>query len=501
MCGIVGIAHFDPDHDDIASRISWALVELEHRGKEASGIATDRGLLKGRGTPEQVFNESNLENLGGHIGIGHVLYTTSGKTVDPHSLQQRAQPQWCRVSGKDDRPIYFAFNGNLTNWKELAEECWREGYEKPIINDTGVIAALIECSASASFEKVLIYEVLPRLQWSFSIIFYDVANSALYAARDRLGFMPLFIGRRGREFLIAASEDCVFAEGSLNCSLVYEVMPGSIVRLDPKRLREQIEKDDKHDDGTIQTEFWNRRPIVPKHCIFHWIYFLRPDGTWGARNVKMTQKNAGMRLAVLHPPPSDADFVAPVRDSGFAAAAGFALQSRLPLEPDALFRPHTVGRTFMEPHQKLREEGVGKKHRVIPEVVCGKSILLVDDSVVRATTLQKIIRRLRSAGAHAVHVRIASPPIRYPCVYGIDTPTLEELAWNRCGKSVEGIRAFIDADSLGYLDSIEENKGAILDTAVRSPYHLPLDRNSFCTQCFTGENAVSELECLLQNPA
>ena len=483
MCGVVGVVAFDPDFDDAASWLSWALVEQEHRGKEASGIYTNKSSYKNKGTPEQVFSKKRLEDLGGYIGLGHVLYTTSGKTLDDGSVRMRAQPFLANLGGDRKKPIAFSFNGNLVNWQKLREECRERGYAKPIINDTGVIAALIELASGKALEEALINEVLPRLEWSFSIIFYDKALGVLYGARDPRGFMPLVLGRRNDEFLVVASEDCVFAEGGFGCERIGEVPPGSMVKLDPK----------SHEPFSVTV--W-AKSVPARHCIFHWIYFNRPDGTFCGKNVKTTQEKAGELLAKIHPF-LHADVIIPVSDSGLAAAQGYAKvmtekTGRWLFDTFGLFRPHTVGRTFMEPHQHLREEGVGKKHRVIEEVVKGKVVVLVDDSLVRGTTMKRLVKRLfEIGGAKEVHVRIASPPIKEICVHGIDMPTHKELAWNRCHQSKEEACRLIGATSLEYLDgdgSIKHNIQAILQTPSRYPNSL--DEDSFCTQCFTGINAI-----------
>jgi len=299
--------------------------------------------------------------------------------------------------------------------------------------------------------------------------------------------------------LVASSEDCVFAEGSLNCTLVGEVLPGYLVKLDPRAERHnRTEKDDKGDDGTIEAWMWRpKRFLSPKHCIFYAIYFFRPDGTFVGRNVKTIQERAGEKLAEQHL--VAADVVIPVNDSGLAAAMGYARKSGIPLDPFGLFRPHTVGRTFMEPHQHLREEGVGKKHRVIPEVVFEKRVVVVDDSLVRGTTMKRLVGWIFKAGAREVHVRIASPPIRYPCAYGIDVPTFEELAWHKCGGTKEGVRMFIGAISLEYLDSPADNIAAALETRERHRFqYFPVDEESFCTQCFDGKDATSGLRGLVK---
>ncbi|MBI2038850.1 MAG: hypothetical protein HYT22_01010 [Candidatus Niyogibacteria bacterium] len=526
MCGIVAVIYSDPASTGAAGLMYRGLIDLQPRGKEAAGIETDRGFWKDQGTPERVFLEHrfnrpfnwagnrvsdfllfcgivpaykyNLQGLGGSIGVGHVLYTTSGKGADHKTIRRRAQPFHCRLGGRKGKDIWFAFNGNLTNWEEIAEECRREGYKKPIINDTHAIAALIELAASSTLEHALKYEVLPRLQWSFSIVFHDVSERVLYAVRDRRGFMPLFIGRRGREFWVASSEDCVFDEGSLNCSFVSEVLPGSMVKLDPKAFRsEQIEKDDKQDDGTIQTSYWSAPKNFAREsrlCLFHFGYFQRPDSCFAGRNIKTVRQKAGQRLAELHPV-LRADIVVPIRDSGSAAATGYAWQMKKNLDPEALFRPHPTGRSFIEPLKQSRIEGVAKKLRVIPEAFRGKVVVLVDDSIVRGITMQHLIRRLWAAGVKEIHVRIALPPVKFPCSYGIDMRTPGELAWNFCGGDVEKVRAFIGATSLAYLDPVDEKIRAIIETPERHPY-VALTRESFCTQCFTGENAVQELEKL-----
>ncbi|MBN1569218.1 MAG: amidophosphoribosyltransferase [Acidobacteria bacterium] len=436
-CGVFAIvAH--PE----AARIAYlGIYALQHRGQESAGIvSSDRQKLhieKGMGYVADVFDESRLERLSGDSAIGHVRYSTAGE-----SAEWNAQPI---LISSWRGPIALAHNGNLTNAAYLRHELERDGAIFHSTSDSEVILHLISRSRRRTLQEAFV-EALRMVQGAFSILL--LTPEYLLAARDTRGFRPLCIGRVNGSYAVA-SETCAF--DLINAEYVRDVQPGEIVRIEENSLESQmpLPKD------------------KPAHCIFEHIYFSRPDSLVFGRTVNTSRREMGKFLAREYP--ADADVVVPVPDSGVSAAIGYSQESGIPLE-FGLIRNHYIGRTFIEPKQSIRNFGVKIKLNPVREILRGKRIVLIDDSIVRGTTSRKIMHIIRAAGANEIHVRITSPPIIAPCYYGIDIPTRHELIAST--KSVEEICKFIGADSLNYLS---------LDSVLQSVE----DKKQYCTACFT----------------
>ncbi len=469
MCGVFGIIN----HKDAANLVYLGLYALQHRGQESAGIATishdgiasDTNLgepigssgageqIIAPGAPQihvekemgyvnEIFTQERLSRLPGDSAIGHVRYSTAGG-----SMLCNAQPI---VASTSKGLIAIAHNGNLINGAELRRELGEEGAIFNTMSDTEVMVHLIARSKARDLEHALI-DALSRVKGAYSIAV--LAPGKIYAARDTYGFRPLVLGHLG-EALVVSSETC--ALDLIGAELIREIRAGEIVAMEgPDRLRE-----------VHQFRSTRERP-----CIFEHVYFSRPDSMIFGENVAEVRKRFGAQLAREHP--VDADVVIPVPDSGVFAALGYAQESGIPFEV-GLVRNHYVGRTFIEPKQTIRNFGVKVKLNPIREIISGKRVILIDDSIVRGTTSKKIVRMLKQFGAKEVHMRVSSPPTTGPCYYGIDTPQRRELIAS--SQSVEEIRRFIDADSLGYLSE----EGML--SCVRSL--------EYCTACFTGKYPI-----------
>lgn len=438
-CGIFGI--YAPG-EDVGRLTYMGLFALQHRGQESAGIAVTDGrtiaLEKGLGLVGEVFGEGRLARLKGKIAIGHVRYSTAGG-----GGLENAQP----LAATSRRgSLALAHNGNLVNAAELREELSERGYLFQTTSDTEVIASLTAQAEARDVTTALI-SALARVTGSYALVV--LTPGGLLGVRDPHGMRPLCLGRLGSGYVLA-SESC--ALDTVGAEFVRDLEPGELVRIGP--------------EGVESLRF---APAKKAFCIFEFIYFARPDSRLEGVNVHEARRRAGLRLAKEHP--AAADLVVPVPDSGTSAALGYAEASGIPLAV-GLIKNRYVGRTFIQPGQKTREFGVHLKLNPIREVLAGKRIVLVDDSIVRGTTSRRIVRLLRSAGAREVHVRISSPPIISPCYYGIDTPTRTELIGARY--NVEEIRQAIGADSLGYL-SLEGLKEAV-----------GLAGEPYCLACFTG---------------
>jgi amidophosphoribosyltransferase len=436
-CGIFGIV----SHPEAARLAYLGLYALQHRGQESAGIvSSDRKKIhieKGMGYVADIFSETRLERLPGDSALGHVRYSTAGE-----SATWNAQPMLIDCWRG---PIALAHNGNLTNAGYLRHELERDGAIFHSTSDSEVILHLISRSRRRTLQEAFI-EALRTVQGAFSLIL--MTPEYLLAARDPNGFRPLSIGRIAGSYAVA-SETCAF--DLINAEYVREVEPGEIVRIE---------------ENTLESQF----PLAkgkPSHCVFEHIYFSRPDSFVFGRTVNTSRREMGKYLAREHG--IDADVIVPVPDSGVSAAIGYSQESGLPLE-FGLIRNHYVGRTFIEPKQSIRNFGVKVKLNPVREILQGKRIVLLDDSIVRGTTSRKIVSIIRAVGAKEIHMRITSPPIIAPCYYGIDIPTRHELIAST--KSVEEIRKFIGADSLGYL-SLE----AVLQAVE--------DNRRYCSACFT----------------
>jgi amidophosphoribosyltransferase len=457
-CGVFGVW---ARGEDVAKLTYFGLYALQHRGQEAAGIAVSDGggvvVYKDLGLVAQVFDESALASLRGHIAIGHTRYSTTGA-----STWENAQPTLYStpVSRTDPGPvttIALAHNGNLVNTTELAREAAhlldREpaGSGQPMsTSDTAIVAALLASRPDLSVEAAAL-QILPTLRGAFSFVFMD--ESTLYAARDAHGVRPLVLGRLERGWVVASETAALDTVGA---SLVREVEPGELLAIDENGLR----------SSRFATP-------EPKGCLFEYVYLARPDTVIAGRNIYATRVAIGRTLA--REQPAEADVVIGVPDSGIPAAIGYSAESGLPYSA-GLVKNAYVGRTFIQPSQTIRQLGIRLKLNPLREVIRGRRIVVVDDSIVRGNTQRAQVRMLREAGAIEVHVRISSPPVKWPCFYGIDFATKAELLAN--GLDLEGIRRSIGADTLGYVSL----SGLVAAT------EQPITR--LCRACFDGEYPI-----------
>jgi amidophosphoribosyltransferase len=447
-CGVFGIF----GHPEAANLTYLGLHALQHRGQESAGITTSDGqnLYSHRemGLVSEIFTEQVIDRLPGRNAIGHVRYSTTGSS---HS--KNSQPIVITYSRGH---LAIAHNGNLTNARTLREELERDGAIFQSTTDTEVIVHLIARSKEEILVRSII-ESLMRCKGAYSLLF--LTPEYLVAARDPYGFRPLVLGKL-HDAPVIASETCAF--DLIEAEFTREVEPGEILVIGRKGLE----------------SFKPFKKVRHAHCVFEFIYFARPDSQVFDRNVYQVRKELGKQLA--REQPADADIVTAVPDSGVPAAIGYAEESGLPLEL-GLLRNHYVGRTFIEPRKSIRNFGVKLKLNAIKEVLRGKRVVIVDDSIVRGTTSRKIVKMIRAAGAKEIHMRISSPPMKFSCYYGIDTPTKEELIANSL--NVEEINKYITSDTLGYLS---------LDGVMKavSSYKSLNNKESFCNACFTGNYRV-----------
>jgi len=447
-CGLFGI-YGDPN---AVEKAYLGLHSLQHRGQESAGIASSDGqeiqCYTGMGTVRRVFRTGSnvLKTLANPIAIGHVRYSTTGS-----SKSTNCQPLLLEYSRGQ---VAVAHNGNLINAMLLRDEYEAYGSIFKSTSDTEIITHLLAKPTHISKPDPLAH-VLNHLQGAYSLVF--LFADRIEAARDPYGIRPLCIGQTGQGAYVVASETCAF--DSIGAEFVREVEPGEIVRLDKNGLSSRF--------------FVTPGSVTPAHCIFEHIYFAKQNSTIFGENVHEFRKKLGRRLAIEHP--IDADVVIPVPDSGTSAAVGFAEKSRIPFDM-GMVRSHYIGRTFISPDQKQRELEVNLKLQVIKQVVADKRVVVVDDSIVRGTTTRGKIRAIRQAGAKEIHMRVSCPPLRFPCFYGIDFPTKEELLANN--RDLDQIRDFLEVDSIGYM-SIE----GLLSCAI-----LPADH--YCTACWTGQYRI-----------
>ncbi len=450
-CGVFGV--YDLDGNDVASTIYYGLCTLQHRGQESCGIAVSdtfgpKGIVnayKGMGLCNEVFTPEIMDGLKGNIGVGHVRYSTAGS-----STRENAQPL---VLNYVKGTLALAHNGNLVNAPELRRELVYNGAIFQTTVDTEVIAYHIarERVRAKSVEEA-VSNAMKKLCGAYSLVI--ASPRKLIGARDPQGFKPLCIGRRDNVYILA-SETC--ALDTVGAEFVRDVKPGEIVT---------ITKDGIRSDTTLCDEKKEAR------CIFEYIYFARPDSTFDGVGVYHSRILAGRMLA--KDSPVEADLVVGVPESGNAAALGYSMESGIPYGV-AFIKNSYVGRTFIKPKQSSRESAVRVKLNVLKEVVAGKRIIMIDDSIVRGTTSNRIVSMLREAGAKEVHVKVTAPPFLYPCYFGIDIPSGDQLiAHNR---TVEEICGLIGADSLSYLkaERLKEMAGG-----------LPI-----CTACFTGRYPIA----------
>jgi len=453
-CGLFGIF----GNIEAAQKTYFGLHSLQHRGQESAGIASSDGktlqCYTGMGTVRRVFRRGRevFDKLPGSAAIGHVRYSTAGASRPVNS-----QPLLTEYS---QGQMAVAHNGNLINAARLRDEYEAYGSIFKSTSDTEVIAHLLAKPTHVSNPDPLAH-VLNHLQGAYSLLF--LFADRIEAARDPYGIRPLCIGQippesngQGGAYVVA-SETCGL--DAVGAKFVREIEPGEIVTLDKNGLSGRF--------------FVTPGTVTPAHCIFEHVYFAKQNSTIFGENVHRCRKKLGRQLALEHP--ADADVVIPVPDSGTSAAIGYAEQSGIPFDM-GLVRSHYVGRTFISPDQKLRELEVKLKLAVVNEVVAGKRIVVVDDSIVRGTTTRGKIRTLRAAGAREIHMRVSCPPIRFPCFYGVDFPTKDELLANN--RDLEQIRQFLEVDSVGYL-SLE----GMLSCAVLPPDH-------YCTACWSGKYRI-----------
>ena len=438
-CGVFGIF----GHPEAANLTYLGLYALQHRGQESAGIAASDGeevrISKSMGYVADAFSEKTLEKLPGRIAMGHVRYSTAGD-----SKIDNAQPILIDCAHGQ---IAIGHNGNLVNASDLKEELVRRGSIFQTTTDTEVILHLYARSRAATSDDAIV-DAMSHVQGAFSLVL--ITKDRLIAVRDPHGFRPLAVGKLGDAWVLC-SETC--ALDLIGATYVRDVEPGELVIINAAGLK-------------------SIKPFPPaplSHCIFEHVYFARPDSYVFGKSVNEVRTELGRILA--REQPIAADVVVPVPDSGVCAAMGFADESGVPLRM-GLIRNHYVGRTFIQPQQSIRHFGVKVKLNPVRSILEGKRVILVDDSIVRGTTSRKIVRMVRAAGAKEVHVRISCPPTISPCFYGVDTPSKSELI--AATHSLEEIRDFLEADSLGYL-SLEG-----LLTAVGN------ERQSYCRSCYTG---------------
>ena len=448
-CGVFGI--YSKDTMDVASQTYFALYALQHRGQESCGIVVnDKGILsyhKDLGLVPDVFNEGNLRKLGmGNIAIGHVRYSTTGK-----SNRSNAQPLVVRhIKG----PMAIAHNGNLVNARDLREKYELNGGIFHNTNDTEVISYAIteQRLIQPSIEKA-VEQAMYKFKGAYSLVI--MSPKKLIAARDPQGFRPLCMGETETGAIVFASESC--ALDSIGARFIRDVEPGEIIIVD------------KNGAHSLKTHCGQKTSM----CVFEYVYIARPDSVIEGSSVHQARLNAGKKL--WQESPLEADVVVGVPDSGLDAALGFSMASGIPYGV-GFIKNRYVGRTFIQPSQSQRSNSVRIKLNVIKDVVKGKRVVLIDDSIVRGTTSARIVNLIREAGATEVHMRISSPPFTNPCYFGIDIDSKENLI--ACQMSIEEIAKEIGADSLGYL-SIEGVKN-IAENA----------KCNFCTGCFTGEYPI-----------
>ncbi len=449
-CGVFGM--YDLDGNDVASSIYYGLFSLQHRGQESSGIAVSRTdgpmrnvkACKGMGLVNEVFDSESLEKMKGDIGVGHVRYSTAGA-----SIAENTQPL---VLNYIKGTLILAHNGNLVNALDLRRELELGGAIFQTTADSEVIAYLIAKERlTAGKVEVAVRNAMKKLRGAYSLVI--ASPRKLIGARDPHGFHPLCIGKRDNAYIIA-SETC--ALDTAGAEFVRDVEPGEIVTITAKGIRS---------DRGIKADKKAR-------CIFEYIYFARPDSYFDGVCVYNSRLAAGRILAQTHP--VGADLVVGVPESGNAAAMGYAMESGIPYGT-AFIKNSYVGRTFIKPKQSARESSVMVKLNVLQEAVRGRRVVMVDDSIVRGTTSARIVKMLKDAGALEVHVRISSPPFKYPCYFGTDVPSSDQLI--AFSHSVDEVSKMLGADSLGYLD-------------LNRLSELVEGDDGYCHACFSGKYPV-----------
>ncbi len=441
MCGIVGISH----HKEAGKMAFLGLYALQHRGEEAAGIVSFDGknmqVIKQDGLAVDNFDESKISRLTGHMAIAHTRYSTTGsshiKNIQPIVVQHR------------QKPIAVAHNGNLVNTDALYAQLEDEGSIFQTSMDSEIFVHLLAKTPNGNMAQWLT-KVFAQVKGAYSVVL--LLEGCLIGARDPLGFRPLCLGRLGDGYILA-SESCAF--DLMKAEFVREIEPGEIVIIKGNKLE--------------SIKLSGAKPGARAFCVFENVYFARPDSHIFDDNIYQVRKRLGAQLAVEHP--AKADFVLGIPDSGNYAALGYAQQLGMPFEL-GIVRNHYIGRTFIQPTQFLREFRVRVKLNPIRDVIRGKKVVVIEDSIVRGTTSRSRIEELREAGASEIHMRISCPPIKSPCFYGIDFPSADELIAHN--KTVAKIADFIKVDSLGFL-SLEGMLGVMKN------------KGHFCSACFTGK--------------
>ncbi|MCL5102576.1 MAG: amidophosphoribosyltransferase [Armatimonadetes bacterium] len=445
-CGVFGVCG---SGEDVARIAFFGLFSLQHRGQESAGIAVSDGNIirmhRDMGLVTQVFQEEVLSSLTGHIGIGHTRYSTTGS-----SILRNVQPMRCDCTFGE---IALAHNGDLVNAGQIREELTAQGIEFETTNDSEVIIKLIAASGACNLEDA-IADAMSKIRGAYAVLV--MSEDKLIAFRDPFGIRPLSIGQLNGSHYVVASETCAF--NTIGARYMREVEPGEMIIMDADGLRE--------------------RQAIPTDghalCIFEYVYFARPDSRMYGRTMHEARRRMGHELAKEHPCPG-AHIVFPLPNTGTPAAIGLAEASRIPYA-EGVIKNHYIHRTFIQPDQRMRELGVRMKLTPLKETLAGRRVVMVDDSIVRGTTSGPTIKMIRDAGAVEVHVRIASPPIKHPCFYGIDTANQNELIAAKL--SIEEIRQYIGADSLGYLS---------LAGLIRA---IGVKKDKLCCACLDGKYPV-----------
>ncbi len=446
-CGVFGVW---AKGEEVAKLTYYGLYALQHRGQEAAGISVSDGrqivVFKDLGLVSQVFDEQTLSSLRGHVAVGHCRYSTTGSTT-----WENAQPTFRNTAIGSG--LSLGHNGNLVNTAQLLDRARGAGIRtnNGATTDSDLLCGLLAAEAADRGLEQAALELLPGVRGAFCLVFAD--ETTLYAARDPHGVRPLVLGRLERGWVVASETAALDIVGA---SFVREVEPGELLAIDQNGLR--------------SSRFANPEP---KGCLFEYVYLARPDTTIGGRSVHATRVEIGRRLAAEAP--AEADLVIPVPESGTPAAIGYAQGSEIPYG-SGLVKNAYVGRTFIQPSQTIRQLGIRLKLNPLKDVIRGRRLVVVDDSIVRGNTQRALVRMLRESGAVEVHVRIASPPVRWPCFYGIDFASRAELVAN--GMDLDGIRRSIGADSLDYVS---------LDGLIAASEQ---PRTRLCMACFDGDYPI-----------
>jgi len=443
-CGIFGIFN----HTEAANLTYLGLYALQHRGQEACGIVSSDGKTlyshKDMGLVADVFgNQETFKKLPGKAAIGHVRYSTTGSSVIKNT--QPIMVEYSRGA------IAVAHNGNIVNAQLVRAELEAYGSIFQTSMDTEIIVHLLATARDDSLVE-RITTALERIEGAYCLLF--LTESRMIAARDPNGFRPLCLGKQGSSYVVA-SESC--ALDLIEAEFIREIEPGELVVIDKNGIN----------------SYFPWKKVAPTPCIFEFVYFARPDSYIFGKNVYMVRKEMGRQLAREHG--VEADIVIAVPDSGVPAAMGYAEEAGIPFEL-GLIRNHYVGRTFIEPQQSIRHFGVKIKLNPVRDILKGKRVVIIDDSIVRGTTSRKIVKMVRHAGASEIHMRISSPPTSYPCYYGIDTPNRKELI--SASHTLDEIRKYITADSLGYLS----HPGLLKSVGM--------ENTPYCTACFAGDYPI-----------